>query len=90
MSIFPEHPQMLAAEEFMVSVITLENAFLCPILVVGHLQSLIILLDSLSVCHCFRLIYYSLYLFQSIMANITPYRRTSSLKKGTSAQMLWS
>lgn len=48
MSIFPEHPQMLAAEEFMVSVITLENAFLCPILVVGHLQSLIIILDSLS------------------------------------------
>lgn len=88
MSIFPEHPQMLAAEEFMVSVITLENAFLCPILVVGHLQSLIILLDSLSVCHCFRLIYYSLYLFQSIMANIIEEQDPN--KKGTSAQMLWS
>ena len=34
MSIFPEHPQMVATEGFMVSATTLENAFLCPIPVV--------------------------------------------------------
>lgn len=34
MSVFPEYPQMVASEEFMVSAITLENAFLCPIPVV--------------------------------------------------------